>query len=214
MSAAPPTSSELDTYRDRIDRFVAELDEEYYLHYAGHKDTLDLKALYESYPDLSALDQAQALGDAASVDSGVSELWRFASENYLAELTREHAEKSASLEAQLEATVDGETIGYRMIRPTIANEEDRAKRERLEEARNRLTEQHINPIHIDGIATLNEAVPRLGAPTYADLYRRFGFRLDELADQCRAVLESTEALYEKEADKLFRARAGVGLIDA
>ena len=93
--------------------------------------------------------------------------------------------------------MDGETIGYRMIRPTIANEEDRAKRERLEEARNRLTEEHINPIHIDGIATLNEAVPRLGAPTYADLYRRFGFRLDELADQCRAVLESTEALYEK-----------------
>ena len=58
--------------------------------------------------------------------------------------------------------MDGETIGYRMIRPTIANEEDRAKRERLEEARNRLTEEHINPIHIDGIATLNEAVPRLG----------------------------------------------------
>ena len=66
MAAAPPTSRELDTYRERIDRFVAELDEEYYLHYAGHKDTLDLKALYESYPDLSALDQAQALGDAAS----------------------------------------------------------------------------------------------------------------------------------------------------
>ena len=214
MAAAPPTSRELDTYRERIDRFVAELDEEYYLHYAGHKDTLDLKALYASYPELSQLEQAQALGEAASGDSGVSELWRFASENYLAELTREHAEKSASLEAQLEVTMDGETIGYRMIRPTIANEEDRAKRERLEGARNRLTEEHINPIHIDGIATLNEAVPRLGAPTYADLYRRFGFRLDELADQCRAVLESTEALYEKEANKLFRTRAGVGLADA
>ena len=214
MASAPPTSHELDTYRERIDRFVAELDEEYYLHYAGHKDTLDLKALYESYPDLSQLEQAQALSEAASGDSSVSELWRFASENYLAELTREHAEKSAAMEAQLEATVDGETIGYRMIRPTVANEEDGARRERLEEARNRLTEEHINPIHVDGIATLHEAVPRLGSPTYVDLYRRFGFALDELTDQCRAVLESTEALYEKEADKLFRLRAGVGLADA
>jgi oligoendopeptidase F len=101
-----------------------------------------------------------------------------------------------------------------MIRPTIANEDDRARRQRLEEARNRLTEEHINPIHVDGVATLHEAVPRLGSPTYADLYRRFGFRLDKLADQCRAVLESTESMYEREADKLFRVRAGVGLDDA
>lgn len=214
MASAPPTSRELDTYRERIDRFIAELDQEYYLHYAGHKDTLDLKPLYDAYPDLSQLGQAQALGKAVEGDSGISELWRFASENYLAELTREHAEKSAALEAQLETTVDGETIGYRMIRPTIANEDDRARRQRLEEARNRLTEEHINPIHVDGVATLYEAVPRLGATTYADLYRRFGFRLDDLADQCRAVLESTESLYETEADKLFRTRAGVGLGEA
>jgi oligoendopeptidase F len=214
VAAAPPTGRELDTYRERIDRFVAELDEEYYLHYAGRKDTLDLKALYERYPELSELDQAQTLGEAANDDRGISELWRFASENYLAELTREHAERSATLEAQLETTVDGETIGYRMIRPTIANEEDRARRERLEEARNRLTEEHINPIHADAVSTLYEAVPRLGSATYADLYRRFGFKLEELADQCRAVLDSTEQLYEREADKLFRTRAGVGLGEA
>jgi oligoendopeptidase F len=214
VPSAPPTGRELDTYRERIDRFIAELDEEYYLHYAGRKDTLDLKQLYEAYPELSELEQAQALGEAATSERGVSELWRFASENYLAELTREHAERSAALEAQLETTVDGETIGYRMIRPTLANEEDRARRRRLEDARNGLTEEHINPIHVDAVATLTEAVPRLGSPTYADLYRRFGFRLDERADQCRAVLDSTEALYEKEADKLFRARAGVGLDEA
>jgi hypothetical protein len=146
--------------REGATAVIAELDEEYYLHYAGHKDTLDLKALYESYPDLSALDQAQALGDAAGADSGISELWRFASENYLAELTREHAEKSASLEAQLEATVDGETIGYRMIRPTIANEEDGPSGSGSRGAP--AHRGHISPIHVDGFATLNEAVPRLG----------------------------------------------------
>jgi oligoendopeptidase F len=214
MAEAPPTTRELDSYRDRIDRFIAELDEEYYLHYAGHKDTLDLKPLYERYPDLSALEQAQALGQAADGDSGVKELWRFASENFLAELTREHSEKTAALEAELEATVDGETIGYRMIRPTMANSEDRSKRERLEEARNRLTEQHINPILADAVATVNDAVPKLGSETYRDLYLRFGFKLEELADQCREVLESTERLYEETADRLFRARAGVRLAEA
>jgi oligoendopeptidase F len=214
LASAPPSTSDLDTYRDRIDRFIAELDEEYYLHYAGHKDTLNLKPIYERYPELSSLDQAQALGAAANGDRGVSELWRFASENYLAELTREHSEKTAALEAELEATVDGETIPYRMIRPTMANAEDRSRRQRLEEARNRLTEEHINPILADATRLVNSAVPQLGSETYRDLYRRFGFRLEELANQCRAVLESSEQLYEETAERLFRARAGVGLAEA
>jgi hypothetical protein len=215
VASASPSSRELDSYRDRVDRFIAELDEEYYLHYAGHKDTLDLKPLYERYPELSSLEQAQALGSAADGDrGGVAELWRFASENFLAELTREHSEKTAALEAELEATVDGETIPYRMIRPTMANSDDRSKRQRLEEARNRLTDQHINPILADAARTVTAAVPQLGSETYLDLYRRFGFRLDQLADQCRAVLESTERLFEETADRLFRARAGVGLAEA
>jgi oligoendopeptidase F len=209
--AAPPSTTELDTYRDRVDRFIAELDEEYYLHYAGRKDTLELKPIYERYPELSSLQQAQALGEAADGDHGISELWRFASENFLAELTREHSEKTAALEAELEATVDGETIPYRMIRPTMANSEDQGRRQVLEEARNQLTDEHINPVLADAVRTVNTAVPQLGSQTYVDLYRRFGFRLDELADQCRAVLESTERLYEETADRLFRARAGVGL---
>jgi hypothetical protein len=214
VASTPPSSRELDAYRDRVDRFIAELDEEYYLHYAGHKDTLDLKPLYERYPELSSLDQAQALGSAADGDHGIAELWRFASENFLAELTREHSEKTAALEAELEATVDGETIPYRMIRPTMANSDDRSKRRRLEAARNRLTDEHINPILADAARTVSAAVPQLGSDTYVDLYRRFGFRLDQLADQCRGVLESTERLYEETADRLFRARAGVGLAEA
>jgi hypothetical protein len=214
VGAAPPSSRELDAYRHRVDRFIAELDEEYYLHYAGHKDTLDLTPLYERYPELSTLEQAQALGAAADGDRGIAELWRFASENFLAELTREHSEKTAALEAELEATVDGETIPYRMIRPTMANSADRSKRQRLEEARNRLSDEHLNPILADAARTVSAAVPPLGSETYLDLYRRFGFRLDELADQCRGVLESTEGLYEETADRLFRARAGVGLAEA
>ena len=214
MASAPPSNRELDTYRDRIDRFVAELDEEYYLHYAGLKDTLDLKPIYDRYPELSTLEQAQALGEVVDGDRGVAELWRFASENYLGELTREHSEKTAALEAELETTVDGETIPYRMIRPTMANSEDRGRRQRLEEARNRLTDEHLNPILVEAVRIMQVAVPQLGSETYLDLYRRFGFSLEELADQCRAVLESTEKQYEETADRLFRARAGVGLAEA
>ena len=47
MATAPATSQELDRVRERADRFIAELDEEYYQHFAGLKETLDLAPIYE-----------------------------------------------------------------------------------------------------------------------------------------------------------------------
>ena len=47
----------------------------------------------------------------------------------------------------------------------------------------------------------------LGAPNYYELYKRFGFRLDELAEECRALLDDTEKLWEREGDRLFRVAA-------
>ena len=38
----------------------------------------------------------------------------------------------------------------------------------------------------------------LDAPNYYELYKRFGFRLDELAVECRALLDETERLWEDE----------------
>ncbi len=67
-AAAPLTSADLDRFRDRGDRFIAELDEEYYLHYAGIKDELELAPIYERYSELTTLEQAQALGQTANGD--------------------------------------------------------------------------------------------------------------------------------------------------
>ena len=213
-AAAPLTKADLDRFRDRADRFIAELDEEFYLHYGGLKEKLELSPIYERYSELTQLEQAQALGETANGDRGVRELWRFAAEGYLSELTRELAEKIADQEASLEATVDGETIPFRMLRPSIANEPDRDKRARLDEIRVDLTEEHLNPLYSEGVSIVGEGVAKLEAPNYADLYRGFGFRLDELADQCRDLLDTTEQLYEESADKLFRGRVGVGLDEA
>jgi hypothetical protein len=214
MAGSPPDARELDAYRDRADRFIAAMDEEYYLHYAGHKDTLELEAIYDEYADLTDLEQAQALGTAAAADGGVRELWRFACEGYMGRLTRDHAERMAGLEATLEATVDGETIPFRMIRPTIANEPDRAKRQRLEAVRNALTDEHLNPIYTEAHEVDRRAARELGSATYRELYERFGFRLHGLADQCRALLDSTERLYEDAVDRLFRDRVGIPLDQA
>jgi hypothetical protein len=206
--ADTPTSSELDAFRDRADRFIADLDEEHYLHFAGHKESLDLEEIYERYPELTSLETAQSLRHAPT------ELWRFACEGYLGNLTRSHQEKVAAIEAELETTVDGETIPFRMLRIVIANEPDRDRRERLERVRLQLTDEHLNPVYLEAAQIDREAVGALGAPNYYELYKQFGFRLDELARECRDLLDETERAWEQAGDRAFRTRLGIGLNDA
>ena len=214
MPSDSPSPKNLDAYREDADRFIAELDEEYYLHFAGLKEKLELEPIYERHQDLTTLEWAQTIGESVDGDRRVRELWRFACEGHLGNLTKEHSEKAAALETELEAEVDGEKVGYRMLRPTIANTDDREKRERLDRARTQLTDEHLNPIYLDAVEISQRTVPKLGSPNYVDLYRRFGYRLDDLAAQCRAVLNETEQMYEDATDKLFRDRIGIGLDEA
>jgi oligoendopeptidase F len=208
MSPEPLTNREVDAFRDEADRFIADLNEEYYRHFAGLKDTLDVEEVYERYEELTRLETAQQLENAPS------ELWRFACEGFLGNLTREHQARVAQVEATLEATVDGETVPYRMLRVVMSNEPDRDKRRVLEETRVRLLDEHLNPVYLDAAEIDRAAVLQLNATNYYELYKRFGFRLDELAEECRALLDETEKLWEREGDKLFRARLGIGLTDA
>src|SRR5213079_2896164 len=116
VPSAPPRPQELESYREEADRFIAELDEEYYLHFAGLKDRLELEEIYERHASLTELERVQAIGSA----------------------------------------VDGETIPYRMIRPELANEADRDRRERLDRAMWEATEEHLNPVYAEAVEITRE----------------------------------------------------------
>jgi hypothetical protein len=212
---ATASASSLDAYRDEADRFIAALDEEFYLHYAGLKESLELEPIYERFSDLTTLAAAERLAEHAEAGgAGEVELSRFACEGYLGNLTREEAEAIAGLEASLSATVDGEEIPYRMLRPTVANEPDRGRRERLEEARVELAEEHLMPSLVAHAEKRREGTRELGTTTYRELYERFGFPLEELAAQARGFLDETEALHVAAFDRFLRKRVGVPLEEA
>ena len=119
------------------------------------------------------------------------------------------------LEATLEAEIDGEKVPFRMLRPTLGNEPDRDKRREIDRIRTTMTEEHLNPVYLDAVR-VHRPGPR--GPRRAELHRALptasATSSQELADQCRALLESTERLYEESADRLFRDRVGVGLDEA
>src|ERR671934_2542547 len=116
MPPAPLSDRELDTYREQADRFIAEHDEEFYLHYAGHKETFDLTPIYERHKNLTELDTVKSIGLTVNGGTRVRELWRFACEGYFGELTREQAERIAELEAEVTVAIDGGEIPFRMVR--------------------------------------------------------------------------------------------------
>jgi hypothetical protein len=215
VPGVPLTAAELDAFRDETDRFMAEQDEELYLHYAGLKGTLELEPIYARHAELTTLERAQAIGSSVNGGSGVRELWRFACEGYMGNLTKTHAQRVAELEATLEADVLGEQIPYRELRPRIANEDNRSRRQQLDQALGELTDEHLNPIQLEAAEIAHGAARELGGGTYRDLYaERLGWELDKLAGQCRSFLDSTERLYEEHIDRLFRERVGVSLAEA
>jgi len=212
--AEPLSQRQLDDLTEDADRFIAELDEETYLHFSGRKDAYALTPIYERHEKLTRLDTALAVGASVDGSRDIRELWRFACEGYLGNFVREEEERVAELEATLKATLDGEEIPYRNLRSAIMNEPERGRRERLERARNELTEEHLNPLHLRALEVVHRETRNLGAPSYVELYRGFGFRLDELAAQCRAFLDATERLWEEAGDRFFRSRIGLGIGEA
>src|SRR6266511_2256995 len=216
MPPAPPSDRELDSYREQADRFIAELDEEFYLHYAGLKESFDLAPIYERHANLTELDQVKSIALAVNGGQRIRELWRFACEGYFGDLTRDHAEKLAELESELQVSVNGEEIPYRMVRPALANEADRDKRRELDARATDILDEHMNPLHLDAARVVQQGARDLEFGNYLELYRKAlpSSALDDLAEQCHAFLDSTERLYEDAADKLFRDRVGISLAEA
>ena len=211
MAGSLGLEQSLDEYRERADRFIAEIEEETYLHFAGLKPSFELGAIHERYSDLTSLEQARWIGERVDSDGRMRELWRFACEGYLGALTRAEEERLATLEAKLGVDVGGEQIAFRMLGPEIANSEDRERRKRLEKARCSLVEHELNPIKLELRKRLRAAVLELGSESVVDLYRRFGLPLDDLAAQCRSFLAVTEKLYARALERLLDMRLGLRL---
>ena len=207
MSDEPLTTRELDAFRSEADRFIAALDEEAYLHYAGHKDTLELESIYERYADLTKLETAQRL------EGAPTELWRFACDGFLGNLTRSHQERLAKVEAGLEARVDGDTIPYRKLRGEIANEPDRARRERLQDDAATAHGRAAQP----GLPRGGADRPRgRAAARRAELLRALqALRLQarRARGRLQELLDRTERQWEEAANSLLRERLQIGLSD-
>jgi hypothetical protein len=204
---------DLDTYRETAESFMTEIDREYYLQGAGHKAELELEPIYDRHGWLFERDSVAAIRESANgVPAGdearrLRYLLAFALDGYIGQATKREAEESAVLEATLEVETPAGTTPYRQVAVEQANEPDADRRAELEEARDAVMAERLNPIHLAALERSHALCRELGWDGYAAAYADVrGIDFQALAAQTARFLEATEELYPAAVDPLL-ARA-------
>ena len=214
-----PLAWDLDQYRRDAERFLEEIDREYYLQGAGHKPDLAIEPIYERYEALFERETVDRVGEARRAESGEDEsrlryLHQFALDGYLGSITRDLETRVAELEASLEVEVGGETIAYRMAPVVQANEEDADRRAEIEAARNEVLVERLNPLHLEELERAHGACVELGWPSYLDAYSDVrALDLRALAAQLESFAESTETGYARIVDPELQRTVGQSLAE-
>lgn len=193
---------DLDGYRERAESFGTDLSREYYLHLAGHKPELEIEPIYETYADLFARDPVMALRDLAAEapdgDEGrrLRYLLHFGFDGLVGMETRAEAAKLAGLETSLEVDAGDGAVPYRAVVIEQANEVDADRRAALEEARNAVLEERLNPVYRTALERAHELCREFGWPTYAAAYVELrGIDLERLRQQTAEFLAATDGAY-------------------
>ena len=206
---------DLDRYRERAESFGAELSREYYRHLAGHTPELEIEPIYETYEDLFARDSVLALrGLAAGAANGDERrrrlyLLHFGFDGLVGMETRAEAAEIAGLEASLTVDAANGGVPYRAVVIEQANEADRDRRAALEEARNAVLAERLNPIYRTALDRAHALCQEFGWASYAEAYAELrGIDLERLREQTARILGATDDAYGPLLDSQLE-RAGL-----
>jgi hypothetical protein len=193
---------DLDRYRERAESFGTELSREYYRHLAGHKAELEIEPIYRRYADLFERECVQALRElAARAENGdegrrLRYLLHFGFDGLVGMETRAEAAELAGLEASLEVEAGNGAVPYRAVVIEQANEVDGEQRAALEEARNGVLEEWLNPIYRTALERAHELCREFGWPSYTAAYTELrGLDLERLREQTANFLAATDGGY-------------------
>ncbi len=193
---------DLDEYRRRAERFSEELSREYYLHLAGRRPELEIEPIYDEYADLFGSAEVERLRRLAGAAGGDDEkrrlryLLQFAFDGLLGLETRSESAELAGLEASLEIDPGDGPVPYRAVPIEQANEPEPDRRAALEEGRNAVLVERLNPLHRVALERAHALCRALGWPSYAAAYAELrGIDLQALARQATTFLEATEEAY-------------------
>lgn len=208
---------DLAAYRERAERFVGELDKEYYLHFSGQKAECETAVVYDRYPDLftaASFAELDTLYEATPIAQRrpLAYLIAFVVDGYMGAQSKHLSDDIANAESKATITVDGESIAFRYSSIVQANEADRGRRQRIQEARSVLTEEQFNPLYTTLWQASHDLATRLGYKSYEDLYSEVkAIDYASLRAQTDLFLNDTASIFERSLDALARNKLDLTL---
>jgi hypothetical protein len=199
-------SIDLDAYRSEAEAFVSALDREYYLHFSGQQDDYRIEPVYERHRGLFSREAVEGLRE-----RGARLLLEFAVQGLIGRETKAQQAELARREAALQVEIDGRRLPFRESPVTQANEADPGRRAEIEQAREAVVEEHLNPLLRELLEGSHAIAAELGWPSMRAMCEELsGIDLRALGDQTAAFLHSTEDAYEALVGPELRRELGFG----
>lgn len=209
----------LHTLRERGEPFLQELAREYYAAHAGFKAGAELQAIYAKH-EAATDDEALAAAREMMLDEKADERDRRAARLLMewlveAQVSRQTAELEERIIAwEAAATVampDGQALPYQRVSIDIANSTDRAERLTLEKARAATVAGGLAPLRQELLQRERDIVEKLGVGNgYIGTFEALsGVTLAPLAEQCRAFLRDTQAMWDEVLPRALKKQLGI-----
>jgi len=213
---------DVEAYRQNAEKFLSELEKEYYLHFSGQKDTLNIAEIYGMYEGLFSLKNFEFLKslkekslkekNSGEENKRYSYLVRFCGEGLIEQKVKELIDEIGEAEAKAVIYIDGKDVPFRYSEVLLSNEEDKSKRDLIDDKRNSKVETDFNPKLYDYWSELHGYAKNLGFLSYREL---FAFlkeeNFEDLATSVEELLVQTAEIYESHFGKLLLKETGIEL---
>lgn len=172
---------------------------EYYSHFSGQQDQLNIVSILEEFPELYARETLDEISDSkpdAQVDKRMLRFLRADfSGNYVQDQVKGLAEELANAEGSATVSLDEDSWPYRAMPVIIANEADYDRRGRLEAAYLSVMDS-LNPLRCRIFDGLRETISELGYVNQIDYSEKLAdMQIRPLAEQMRCFLDDTDEVF-------------------
>ena len=212
---------DMEKYRQGAQDFLSELDKEYYLHYAGLKEDLNIADIYNRYASLFSADNFKAIMElkkGAGSDNEakkLSYLTRFCGEGLIENCAKELVDRIGEQEAKAVIDIEGQQVSYRYSDVLLANEADKAKRDLIDDKRASVTKNTLNPLLYQYWEAMHSQAKELGFSSYRKLFEFLkGQDFSILESLMNSLLEQTEDIYTEHFGNLMQNELGISLPDS
>lgn len=204
-------------YREDSEKFLYKRDKEYYLHFSGQKDSLNVGKISEEFRHLFSTDNIKWLRDLKEKSSGEGKrkntsLLKFCVEGYIELQVKDLVDKIAADEAKAKIVVDDKKIPFRYSEILLTNEPDKTRRDDIDDKRNKLVAEYLNTDLYEYWQTVHRQAVNLGFSSYSDLFSYLNeVDFSALAAGMEKLLVETDNLYEKHFGALLQEELGIPL---